>query len=335
MTTDVVPVLDAVLDAEAAGVGAALVTLVHAAGSTPRHEGARLLVKADGTTFGTIGGGKIEHEVTEAARAVARAAAPGGVFERHLTRELAMCCGGAMTLWLEPVSRGVAVAVAEALRRHAARRPCVLVSVRPGAGAAAGAPPGPGGMDVLERQECLELRRPVLAGDHFFAPLLPAPRLVLFGGGHVARAVAELAQGLGFAVVVCDEEPTMASPERFPGAKDLVHSFDRAEVERAIGPLGREDHAVILTRDHAVDQAILERLIGDERIGSVGMIGSAAKVARFKKRLEHKGIAAAAAWERVAAPVGLDIGAETPAEIAVAILAQLIDRSRARPKAPA
>jgi xanthine dehydrogenase accessory factor len=313
-------------DAGRRGEAAALVTLVAATGSTPRHDGAHMLVHADGRTVGTVGGGRIEKECADAAVAVARGEAPAQAFSRHLTHDLAMCCGGAMTLWIEPLGGARWKALDEAVRRQRARRACALRTVLGG--------PGGGGKDVLDAHPVLTSRRAALDGDTFVEPILPAPRLVLFGGGHVAQALAPLARAVGFEVAVCDEEPAFVTPERFPGAAALVASFDRGEVERELGRLGGEDHVIVLTRDHAVDQAILERLIGDERLGYLGMIGSRGKVGRFKKRLEAKGIAGEAAWARVHAPVGLDIGAETPAEIAVAIVAELVRHRRAPERAP-
>jgi xanthine dehydrogenase accessory factor len=146
----------------------------------------------------------------------------------------------------------------------------------------------------------------------------------------VAQALAPLCAGVGFEVVVCDEEESFASSERFPDATQLVHSFDRQELTRELGGLGGEDSLLILTRDHAVDQQILEQWIGEDALGYLGMIGSRGKVGRFRKRLEAKGKIDEARWQRLHAPVGLDIGAETPEEIAVAIVAELIAWRRQR-----
>ena len=157
----------------------------------------------------------------------------------------------------------------------------------------------------------------------FHHPLLSPARVILFGSGHVARAIAPIAASVGFAVAVCDEHGV--GIEALPGARWLVESSELVDIEREIGPLGSSDYAVIVTRDHAVDQRILERLLPREDLAYLGMIGSRGKVARFRKRLEAKGIATDARWARLHAPIGLDIRAETPEEIAVAVVAQLID----------
>jgi xanthine dehydrogenase accessory factor len=138
-----------------------------------------------------------------------------------------------------------------------------------------------------------------------------------------------LLDSLGFTVIVCDDNETGAADSAPPWAAQLVESFDTADVERAIGGFSSEDYVLIITRDHAVDQQLLEQLIGHDEIGYLGMIGSRGKVGRFRKRLEAKGLIddsdlGVQRWSRLRAPIGLDIGAETPEEIAVAIAAELV-----------
>jgi xanthine dehydrogenase accessory factor len=296
----------------AASSPAALVTVLRTAGSAPRHAGAKMLVRPDGSARGTIGGGRVELEVTERATAVARGAAAER-FVRDLGRDLAMCCGGRMDVWIEPVDPARAAALAEAAARRAARVPCALVTSLDG-----------GGKHVVDDDEVIRARRPRLDDDdgRFVEPVLPSDRLVLFGAGHVAAALAPLARRLGFEVVVCDEDERFASPERFPEAR-LLPTFDAGEAAAALAPFGPGDHAIILTRDHAVDQAILEKLL-PRQLAYLGLIGSRGKLGRFRRRLAAKGIGDDAAWARLHAPVGIDIGAETPEEIAVSIVAELV-----------
>jgi xanthine dehydrogenase accessory factor len=322
MTTDApADVLAEAADAGARGEPAALVTVVRATGSTPRHAGAHMLVFAGGRLVGTIGGGRIEKETLDAALPVARGEAPAQAVDRHLTHDLAMCCGGSMTLWIEPLGGARWKALDEVVRRQRARRASALVTTLGG--------PGGGGKDVRDDHPVIASRRAALdEAGRFAEPILPAPRLVLFGAGHVAHAVAPLAASVGFELAVCDEHEDWATSERFPGAT-LVDSYDAREAERALGGFGPGDHVIILTRDHAVDQAILEQLLARADLGSLGMIGSRGKLARFKKRLEAKAIGDDAAWARLRSPVGLDIAAETPEEIAVAIVAELVKTRRA------
>jgi xanthine dehydrogenase accessory factor len=283
------------------GERAALATVIRTAGSTPRHAGAKMIVTPDGT-IGTIGGGRIEHEVVAAART---SVAPQRL-SRHLVKDLAMCCGGEMEVWIEPLDAARGKALGEAFRRARARIPCALLT---------SLDPARGGKDVLPDAPA----EAILTEDRFVEPIVPADRVVLFGAGHVAHALAPMAARVGFDVVVCDEDAAYASAERFPDAR-VVDTLD----PRDLADLGAGDHVVILTRDHAVDQAILERLLPRADLAYLGMIGSRGKLGRFRRRLDAKGIGDEAAWARLRSPVGLEIGAETPEEIAVAIVGELI-----------
>jgi xanthine dehydrogenase accessory factor len=246
------------------GTPCVLATVVRTAGSTPRKAAARMLVLADGTLVGTIGGGRVEKEVTDAALALLGqgAAARPRLLRYHLTRELAMCCGGEMEVFVEP--------------------------------------------------------------------LIPEPALVVCGGGHVAQALVPLARRCGFAPIVIEESEEMATPARFPDAVRIVDSFDVRDWTGV--PLDGDSYVVVVTRDHAQDQALIEALLtrtAESELAYLGLIGSRRKVELFKQRLDARGVERGR-WERVHAPIGLDIGADTPEEIAVAIVAELIKTRAAR-----
>jgi len=310
-----VDLLDEAARVGASGTPAALATVLRTAGSTPRHPGAKMIVHPDGTARGTIGGGRVEHEMTARAAAVAGGAPPERVV-RELGQDLAMCCGGRMEIWIEPLETRRGAALAEAAARRAARVPCALVTELDGRGKA-----------VVADDDCLRTRRARLDENRFWEPILPADRLVLFGGGHVAAALAPLARAVGFDVVVCDEDDRFAAEARFPDAR-LLPTFDAREAAAELRPFGPGDFVVIATRDHAVDLTVLETLL-PMAPSYLGLIGSRSKLAHFRRHLAAKGIGDDTAWARLAAPVGLDIGAETPEEIAVAIVAQLIRARRA------
>jgi len=209
-----------------------------------------------------------------------------------------------MEIFVEPLDRARALPLAEAARRRAQRRPCLLVTDLGGAG-----------KDV---RDVGDERRPRVDGDRFLEPISPVSRLVLFGAGHVAHALAPLAAAVGFEVVVCDGDDRWLNAERFPTAR-RVPTFDPAAVAGELAPFGPGDHVVVVTRDHAVDRAVLDAYIHRD-LPFLGLVGSRAKVARIRG-----GVAVSDEdWARVHAPVGLDIGAETPSEIAVSILAQLV-----------
>jgi xanthine dehydrogenase accessory factor len=296
-----------------AGRGVALAAVTGASGSTPRHLGARMAVTADGEQWGTIGGGRIEQLVVAAAKEVAGGAAPR-VVRQHLVRDLAMCCGGTMEVAITPAapSRGAIEKLAGAKATH------VLVTPLDG-GPLALRPP---------REGDPRAHAPVVEGDALIERVGAAERAVMFGLGHVARTVGPLLDQLGFAVIVCDDGETGATDHRPPWAADVIESFDARAVEDRLGGLGADDYVLIVTRDHAIDQQLLEQLIAHPHLGYLGMIGSRGKIARFKKRLEAKGMLDEATWARLRAPIGLDLGAETPEEIAIAIAAELVARRR-------
>lgn len=240
---------------ERAGARAALITVVRTSGSTPRAVGARMIVHADGTLEGTIGGGRVEQEATETALGVLR----DGVakyLELKLTQELGMCCGGQVALFIEPISH--------------------------------------------------------------------APTLLVYGAGHVGLATAAAAHALGFLVHVVDERTELLTSQRFPAATR------HADLEAPEIPLSDEAFVLVTTHDHALDQRLVERVLGRPHRW-LGLIGSRRKAELTRQRLEAKGFTAAQI-ARVRCPVGVAIGAETPAEIAVSIVGELIAvRRGARP----
>jgi xanthine dehydrogenase accessory factor len=136
---------------------------------------------------------------------------------------------------------------------------------------------------------------------------------------------------VGFLPVACDDDETGALATPPSWAHRVVSSFELTDIEREVGALGVGDYVVIATRDHAIDQRILERLLTNETLSYLGLIGSRGKIGRFRKRLAAKGVATEERWQRLHAPIGLDISAETPAEIAVSVAAELVRiRNRGR-----
>lgn len=296
-----------------AGRGAAIACVIGAHGSTPRHLGARMAVADDGEQWGTVGGGRIEQLVVGAAREVAGGAAPR-IVRQHLVRDLAMCCGGSMEVVVTPAagSREALVALT------ADRAPKILVTPLDGAPLVVRAP-APGDPRP---------HHPVVRDGALLERLGAAERAIVIGLGHVARHLGPLLAGLGFGVVVCDDGETGATEVAAPWATEVIESFDAAEIEQRVGGFTVDDFVLIVTRDHAIDLRLLGELLVNDDIRYLGMIGSRGKVGRFRKRLEARGLIdgeqGAARWTRLRAPIGLDVGAETPEEIAVAIAAELI-----------
>jgi xanthine dehydrogenase accessory factor len=233
-----------------------LCTVIASNGSTPQKVGSKLVVKADGTLLGTIGGGAIEQQAVDAARELLSSSALTRTLETHLTHDLGMCCGGRMTVFLE---------------KH-----------------------------------------------------LVAPSLTIFGAGHVAKELAALASTVGFTVTVVDEREGWASVERFPSARLLLQPCEDAA--RALTG-GLDAFVCIATHDHPLDQACLEALL-DKPLAYLGVIGSRRKAERFRARLLAAGFPDAVV-QRFECPMGLEVGAVTPQEIAVSIVARLVGVRRA------
>ena len=154
----------------------------------------------------------------------------------------------------------------------------------------------------------------------FIEPLLPPALLYVFGAGHVSISLCRVASNAGFDVVVTDDRSSYATQERFPGARE-VHALDFDEAIAKLEP-NEASYFVIVTRGHRDDMRILRWAV-QTRARYVGMIGSKRKVIEIFKTLRNEGLSAHL-FDRVYAPVGLDIGAVTPEEIAVAITAELI-----------
>ncbi len=161
--------------------------------------------------------------------------------------------------------------------------------------------------------------------DIYIEPIIPTPTVFIFGGGHISLFVSQIGAMVGFQVAVIDDRAEFASRERFPEAELVIaEKFDQAFPRLQVN---RSSYLVIVTRGHAGDQEVLEWALTTEA-RYVGMIGSRKKIRTLYRNLEEKGIAPER-LERVFAPIGLDIGALTPEEIAVAIVGQLIQVRRA------
>jgi xanthine dehydrogenase accessory factor len=153
----------------------------------------------------------------------------------------------------------------------------------------------------------------------FVEPILPQPMLYVFGGGHVSMALAKAAFSAGFGVAVVDDRETFANLQRFPMAQDVFTSYEDAFAK--IQP-NTSSYLVIVTRGHKEDMRVLAWAVRTAA-RYIGMIGSKRKVLSVYKALEQEGFRPEE-MERVYAPMGLDIGALSPEEIAISIVAELI-----------
>jgi xanthine dehydrogenase accessory factor len=338
----------------------ALATVINVRGSTPREVGAKMLVRDDGQV-GTIGGGCGEAEVYRKAQLLLEEAAPARLTEVDLTGDFEQqeigTCGGIMDvfidLWSPVRDLPVAHEMAEAVRGS---QPLALVTlVEPGDGTHATArallrpnaesAPLPVELPakavsqlaqivssavpaLMEIEPGGELRQTTHLSDKanqlFVDPLPGAQRLIIIGAGHVGQALADLGAMLGFHVVVIDDRAAFANRDRFPTAAEIiVRPFEKAIDSLK---LDRNCYVVAVTRGHSFDEIALRTTL-KQRPGYVGMIGSKRRVRATLDRIEADGVDRAV-LEQVHAPIGLDIGAETPEEIAVSIMAEIIRERR-------
>jgi len=246
-----------VVKIRAEGKEAALVTIISASGSTPREEGAKMLVMPDGSIVDSIGGGSVELQVIKEAIEVIKRGKPMHLCYRLKEgEELGMLCGGDVEIFIEPV--------------------------------------------------------------------IPAPTVFIFGGGHIALALAKMAKLVGFKIVVIDNRPEYAAPQRFPEAEqalaiDYAQSFSKLKI-------GKTGYIVIVTHGHMGDEVVLEGALKTEA-KYIGMIGSKTKNKAVYSHLLAKGITQEQ-LDRIYAPIGLSIYARTPEEIAASILAEIIQVKR-------
>jgi xanthine dehydrogenase accessory factor len=165
-------------------------------------------------------------------------------------------------------------------------------------------------------------RRPRLLPSFFLEPLFPSPQLVIAGAGHVGQAVAHLGSLLDFEVTVIDDRPEFANPNRFPEAGHIFVD----DVQKALDkqPKTKDTYIVIVTRGHSQDAVALRACVGSDA-AYIGMIGSARKIALMRKDFLDHGWATPGQWDKIFAPIGIDIPSKTVQEIAVSIAAQLIE----------
>ena len=301
-----------------AGTPGAIATVARVRGSTPVPSGTKMLVGAAGRLIGTVGGGCVEADVIGAALD-AQARRQPALVTHHLNADLAgdlgLSCGGTVDIFVEPlIAEEGYVRVLEAAAAADSGVVRTAVTWEAAQGPVKVFEPLP--LDA-PRGEPATLTRD---GRFVVERLVPAPRVFVFGAGHVGAAIARAAAAAGFRVAVIDDRPEYADPSRFESGVAVL----AAEVEAALAryPLTAGDAVVIATRGHRNDALILER-VATSPAGYVGLLGSRRKKAVVTKGLTKAGVPAGA-LKRVHVPVGLAIGAVTPEEIAVSVVAELI-----------
>jgi xanthine dehydrogenase accessory factor len=326
-----------------------LATIIAGEGSSPRHVGTRFLIQLDGTIVGTIGGGLLEARVQEFAatalrEGISRRASFSFTGEGIESKE--MICGGEAEVLVEFVDAGdkARAEIFRRLQKLAQDKStgylltnivipsggqtrggvdCLLID---GQGRRFGALPNSDYvLQALPEQRLLKPAQLVEIPGYecpIFVEWLKAHGTVfIFGAGHVGTSLAHLAAYVAFNVVVIDDREEFASPARLPDAHQVlvVDSFHKAFENLAVD---EDSYVVIVTRGHAHDKTVLVQAL-QTNAGYIGMIGSGRKTKLVLEALLNEGFSSENI-QRVHAPIGLRLGGETPAEIGVSIVAQMI-----------
>lgn len=318
-----------------------LATITGSDGSTPRKAGVKALIDQTGKIFGTLGGGAVEAEAQRRAIEVCKTGRATIIeieLEGKSRTDDTPICGGTVRILIDPTAaknRALYAEVDEAVSRRG--RGVLLTTVchdeqldvtsrwipADAISSETGFPDSETIGSCLAREEVRLLsedtskrEREVLA-----EPIFAKPLLLIVGGGHIGRSLARQAMAIGFDITVLDDRSEFARPELFPeGASTLCGSIGD-EISRF--PVESDTYIVIVTWGHQHDAEALEACI-HLKAAYVGMIGSKRKIALIRKDFIDSGIATAEQFDRVFAPIGVDIGSVTVPEIAASIVAELI-----------
>jgi xanthine dehydrogenase accessory factor len=341
----------------AQGRRVALARVVDLEGSGPRDPGAAMAVNEDGEVVGSVSGGCVEGAVVTEALDVL------GSGERRLVTfgysdddafAVGLTCGGIVHLFIEELDGGpgaIGDGLRDAVRAH---HPAVLVTIVDG--------PGTGtevllveGADPVGRLPDPDLHRVALRDAHaalaagtssvrhygacgqaneqvvmvFFDVFAPPPRLIIFGAVDFTSALVRVAKVLGYHVTVCDAREVFATRARFPQADEVVVDWPQRHLAAVGSTLGPRDAVCVLTHDVKFDVPAILAALGTD-VGYLGAMGSRRTTEQREERLRSEGIDDDG-LARIMAPIGLDLGARTPEETAVAICAEIIALRTGRP----
>ncbi len=298
---------------------AVVATVVQTQGSVPREVGAKMLIGGDGFTFGTIGGGAGEAKVIRQAEQVLESGQKQRVIV-DLTgashRETQGICGGLMQVWLERWAGEAALALAQKIltRLEAGQTATLVIPFE--------LSQSPYLLDVNDNlSDSSFVYITVDIKNAFTETLQPSPILLIVGAGHVGMQLAKVADMIGFQVMVQDDRPEWANFQHYPQAAKIF-----PELATALSHLATHTQlfAALVTRGYQYDLAALTSLLQRPiPCRYIGMIGSKKRVRQVFQAIEQSGISSRQ-LQSIYAPIGLDIGALTPEEIAVSIAAELI-----------
>ena len=325
-----------------------MATVIRTKGSTPQKPGAKLLVRSDGTGVGTLGGGCVEGDIWYAASQLMRRGGDAQYREYELNEDLAaedgLVCGGTMFFLIDPVYRpeqylDFAKEIDDAYEGGPSVALASLIKTANGRGSIGsklfiredGSTEGSLGDLRLDRDAVKRARSLMAMGrneyviadegvEYFIEAYTTPPQLVICGGGHVSRALASHAKPLGFRLFITDDREEFASPQRFPEA-DMVVAEKPEDALREL-PINANTFIVVATRGHRFDNVALAAA-ADTSARYVGLMGSKRKTILIYEDLARMGISEERLRE-IRSPIGLDIHARTPEEIAISIIGEIL-----------
>ncbi len=324
-------------------------TVVHTKGSTPQKPGAKLLVRNDGSGVGTLGGGCVEGDIWFAASQLLKRGGSTQYRDYELNEDLAaqdgLVCGGTMYFIIDPVySADEYLSYAKEIDAAYAGGPSVAMAtlMKPGefstedTGAKLfirenGETERTLGAADLDHDAIKKARDLMAMGknehvktrdgaEYFLEAYTTPPQIVLCGGGHVSKAIAPLAKNLGFRVFITDDREEFANPERFPEADIIIPKKPEDAIPEL--PINANTFVVIATRGHRYDNVALEAA-ANTSARYVGLLGSKRKTILIYEDLLRGGMSLERVRE-LRSPIGLDISARTPEEIAVSVISEIL-----------
>jgi len=316
------------------GERVALATVISTWGSAPRRAGSTMAVNESGGMVGSVSGGCVESAVIQAAQEVIKTQQPQrlhfGVAD-ETAWEVGLACGGEIDIFVQPVHQEI---FSSLLSRLKADQGSVLSTIIKGDEQELGSQVladekgktlASTNETKLESEDIWKAKHPQIIElgekkEIFINPLPASPTLVMVGGVHIAIALAQLAHTLNFRTVIIDPRKAFGNEKRFHHVDQLIQAWPQAAFEQA--PLTSSTALASLSHDPKIDDPALKAALASPAF-FVGALGSMRTQERRRKRLQDAGVAEKD-LARLHAPIGLEIGAETPEEIALAIMAQVV-----------
>ena len=337
------------------GQKAVLATVVKTKGSTPQKPGAKLLVREDGSGVGTLGGGCVEGDIWFAAKELLKTFGPSQFREYQLNEDLAaeegLVCGGSMYFMIDPIYEPDEVLgfTKEIDDAYSGKSPVALATLisNPGENLLPlgsgtetgrklfiredGSTTGSLGSQAIDNDAISRSRQLMVHGaneyvvtengtEYFIEGYTSPPKLILVGGGHVSKAFSSLADKLGFHVYVTDDRIEFANKERFPESKQTI-AMQPEDALKQIN-ITKNSFIVVATRGHRYDSDALASA-AKTAASYVGLLGSNRKIILIYEDLVKMGIPKDRITE-LRAPIGIEINARTPDEIAISIIAEML-----------